>query len=100
MTRILILTLAVLAGAVLAKAAAAQDCEHVDAMHDRLLAIEGKRLAYSGLAGGGQVYVEIWLREDTGQWSSIVIRPDYIACLMAVGEFWQDWLADPAGAPT
>ena len=65
MTRILILTLAILAGAVLAKAAAAQDCEHVDAMHDRLLSVQGKRLAYSGLLRSGLAYVEIWLREDT-----------------------------------
>lgn len=99
MTRILILTLAILAATVLAKAAAAQECEHVDVMHDRLLSVQGKRLAYSGLLRSGRAYVEIWLREETGEWSAISIRPDDLACLSADGEFWQDWRAQPPGVP-
>lgn len=97
MTRLLILACA-LALAVLAKAAAAQDCEHVDAMHDRLL-FEGKRLGYSGLLRGGGVYVEVWINHATGDWAAISILPDHLACLSALGDGWQDWWSEPPGVP-
>lgn len=98
MTRLLILAVA-LALAMLAKAAVAQDCEHVDAMQDRLLAVQDKRLGYSGLVRGGGAYLEIWINPRTGEWAVLAIHPNHVACLAAEGDGWQDWWSEPPGVP-
>lgn len=99
MTRILILTLAILAGAVLAKAAAAQPtCMPHDELVPQLIEMHGERLAYSGLTSKQNI-LEIWVNPSTGAWTAVILNAADMACVASQGEFWQDWTAEPAGVP-
>lgn len=42
-----------------------------------------------GLTGSTAIY-EIWASEDTGSWTILKTLPNGLACVMAVGESWQD----------
>ncbi len=46
-----------------------------------------------GLAGPTAIY-EIWASEATGSWTILKTTPDGLACVMAVGEGWQDDAAE------
>ena len=47
-----------------------------------------------GLAGPTAIY-EIWASEATGTWTILKTTPDGFACIMAVGEGWQDDAGEP-----
>ena len=53
-----------------------------------------------GLTGSTAIY-EIWASETTGSWTILKTTPNGMACVMAVGEGWQDDVgkATPAGSP-
>lgn len=51
-----------------------------------------------GLAGPTAIY-EIWASDETGSWTILKTTPDGFACVMAVGEGWQDDAATPSGVP-
>ncbi len=53
-----------------------------------------------GLAGQTAIF-EIWASEATGTWTILKTAPDGMACIMAVGDGWQDDAneAIPAGDP-
>ncbi len=53
-----------------------------------------------GLTGSTAIY-EIWASEATGSWTILKTTPNGMACVMAVGEGWQDdaGIATPAGSP-
>ncbi len=42
-----------------------------------------------GLAGSTAIF-EIWASEATGTWTILKTTPDGLACVMAVGDGWQD----------
>ena len=42
-----------------------------------------------GLTGSTAIY-EIWASEATGSWTILKTTPNGLACVMAVGEGWQD----------
>ncbi len=50
-----------------------------------------------GLAGQTAIF-EIWASEATGTWTILKTAPDGMACIMAVGDGWQDDAGDPAPA--
>jgi hypothetical protein len=43
----------------------------------------------SGLAGQAALF-EVWASNATGSWTILKTTPNGIACVMAVGEGWQD----------
>ena len=53
-----------------------------------------------GLTGSTAIY-EIWASEETGSWTILKTTPNGLACVMAVGEGWQDDAGDlaEAGSP-
>ncbi len=53
-----------------------------------------------GLAGPTAIY-EIWTSEATGTWTILKTTPDGFACIMAVGDGWQDDAGEltPVGDP-
>jgi hypothetical protein len=53
-----------------------------------------------GLTGSTAIY-EIWASEDTGSWTILKTTPNGMACVMAVGEGWQEdaGTVTPAGNP-
>ena len=53
-----------------------------------------------GLAGPTAIF-EIWASEATGTWTILKTSPDGMACIMAVGDGWQDDAREltPAGTP-
>ena len=53
-----------------------------------------------GLTGSTAIY-EIWASEETGSWTILKTTPNGLACVMAVGEGWQDDNGDlaEAGSP-
>jgi hypothetical protein len=53
-----------------------------------------------GLTGSTAIY-EIWASETTGTWTILKTTPNGMACVMAVGEGWQDEVGKTAevGSP-
>jgi hypothetical protein len=53
-----------------------------------------------GLAGPTAIF-EIWASEATGTWTILKTTPNGLACIMAVGDDWQDDAGEPipAGSP-
>ncbi len=53
-----------------------------------------------GLAGSTAIF-EIWASEATGTWTILKTSPVGMACIMAVGDGWQDDAREltPAGTP-
>jgi hypothetical protein len=53
-----------------------------------------------GLTGSTAIF-EIYASEVTGSWTILKTTPNGMACVMAVGEGWQDdtGIATPAGSP-
>ncbi len=53
-----------------------------------------------GLAGSTAIF-EIWASEATGTWTILKTSPDGMACIMAVGDCWQDDAGEltAAGSP-
>ncbi len=53
-----------------------------------------------GLAGPTAIF-EIWASEATGTWTILKTSPDGMACIMAVGDGWQDDAGEltSAGSP-
>lgn len=90
MTRILILTIAI-ALAILTKPAAAQSrCAPYDAISANLIQKYGERRAHGGLRSTTQA-MEIWVNDETGTWTVLIITPANVSCVVAAGAFWQDW---------
>jgi hypothetical protein len=50
----------------------------------------------SGLAGPGAIF-EVFASEETGTWTILKVTVDGWACVMAVGEGWQDDEAQAQG---
>lgn len=74
-----------------------QPCAPHDALAEQMTGRYGERLAHSGLTAGDNV-LEIWANPDSGTWTALVLNAQNIACIVATGEFWQDWSPTP-GAP-
>ena len=53
-----------------------------------------------GLAGSTAIF-EVWASEATGTWTILKTTPNGMACIMAVGDDWQDDAGEltPAGSP-
>jgi hypothetical protein len=53
-----------------------------------------------GLVGATAIF-EVWASATTGTWTILKTTPDGLACVMAVGEGWQDddGNATPVGSP-
>ena len=72
------------------------------ALIDRLAGAYGEEVTGSGLQSTAQI-LEIWASPETGSWTIFVTRPSGISCIIATGEFWQDWAEpseEPDGEPT
>jgi len=52
----------------------------------------------AGLADSTAIF-EIWASEDTGTWTILRTTPNGMACIMAVGEGWQDDPQQKKGDP-
>lgn len=94
MTRLLMILLA------LAPPAAAQTtppCAPHDALSEQMTDRYGEQLVHSGLTASDRI-LEIWASPDTGTWTALILNAEGMACIVATGDFWQDWSPVP-GAP-
>lgn len=98
MTRILIFVLGVLGVVVLAKAAFAGECTTYDILSKRLVEREGQVLAFGGLITDTSM-LQIWRDVPSGRWTVLEVLVDGTTCIVRVGEYWQDWYAEPPGVP-
>ncbi|WP_138179438.1 hypothetical protein [Roseovarius indicus] len=97
MTRLLIVAI-FLALAVLAKAAVAGECTTYDILSKRLAEREGQVLAFGGLITDTSM-LQIWRDDRSGRWTVLEVLVDGTTCIVRVGEYWQDWHAEPPGVP-
>lgn len=58
----------------------------------------GEERSGSGLQSSSQV-LDLWASPETGTFTIFITMPNGISCIIATGEFWQDW-AEPVGDPT
>jgi hypothetical protein len=96
-TSVLILGLAAAAPPV---AQAQMACGTRDSVVAKLGEKYGEVRRGGGLAGPTAIF-EVWASEATGTWTILKTTPDGFACVMAVGEGWQDDAGEviPTGDP-
>lgn len=99
MIRTLILLCAILIS-IAAPALAKTGCADHEALTRALAEEQGERLVHSGLVSTGRAIIEVWLNDETGDWTALLIDARGRACVLATGGYWQDWQAPPPGAPT
>ncbi len=68
---------------------AQSDCGDRNAMVEHLSRTYGEARKGAGLAGQTALF-EIWASDVTGTWTILKTSPNGTACIMAVGEGWQD----------
>lgn len=51
-----------------------------------------------GLSGTDRM-MEIWVNGETGTWTLLFAYPDGMSCIVATGQFWQDFSAPFAAEP-
>ena len=75
-------------------------CGTRDSVVAKLVEKYGEVRRGGGLAGPTAIF-EIWASEATGTWTILKTTPDGLACVMAVGDDWQDDAGEPipAGSP-
>lgn len=80
-----------------ARAEGANCAERADLVA-RLAQEYGEHRQAAGLAGGDGL-LELFAAPSTGTWTITVTRPDGISCLLAVGEHFTQFKAEPEGDP-
>ena len=73
-----------------AAAQAGAACEPRSSMVATLASEYGETRRGVGLAGPTAVF-EVWASADTGSWTILKTTPDGLACVMAVGDGWQNF---------
>ncbi|WP_161490477.1 hypothetical protein [Roseovarius indicus] len=43
--------------------------------------------------------LQIWRDDRSGRWTVLEVLVDGTTCIVRVGEYWQDWHAEPPGVP-
>lgn len=79
-------------------ARAQMTCDSRDALVTQLREKYGEVRRGSGLAGRTAIF-EIWASEATGTWTILRTTVNGLACVVAVGDGWQDDNPPPAGSP-
>ena len=70
--------------------------KHVDLM--AVLSINKQQAVVGeGLSNGGAV-VEVFVNDETGEWTVVAVLPNDVACILADGTDWND-TATPKGEP-
>lgn len=92
-----ILVIGTLAGALSGAAATAgaepgagggRPCNHWRAIAEHLDQKFNERPVAAGLQTNGHL-VQLFVAEDTGTWSMVIVRPSGVGCLVSAGEGWQ-----------
>ena len=89
----LILALTLLAS----PAAAQQSCAPYDSIHTHLSQKYGESIQVMGAINGG-VTMFVYANTDNGSWTIVIVQPNGLACVRAVGEDYTH-LAMPSGEP-
>lgn len=68
---------------------------------ERLTSTFGESRRHRGLIEGGETLLEVWRNDETGSWTTILIKPDGAACGLTAGSAWQNLPAqqEPSGDP-
>lgn len=63
-------------------------CNHWRAIAEQLDEKFNERPVAAGLQTNGNL-VQLFVAEDTGTWSMVIVRPSGVGCLVSAGEGWQ-----------
>lgn len=63
-------------------------CNHWRAIAEHLDQKFNERPVAAGLQTNGNL-VQLFVAEDTGTWSMVIVRPSGVGCLVSAGEGWQ-----------
>lgn len=63
-------------------------CNHWRAIAEQLDEKFNERPVAAGLQSNGNL-VQLFVAEDTGTWSMVIVRPSGVGCLVSAGEGWQ-----------
>ncbi|WP_111732186.1 hypothetical protein [Roseovarius amoyensis] len=50
----------------------------------------GESRQHGGLINSDMV-AEVWVNDETGTWTLMLITPDGMACILAAGQYWQTY---------
>lgn len=52
----------------------------------------GEARQHGGLVNDSLI-AEVWVNDETGTWTLMLIDPDNTACMLASGQFWQTYVS-------
>jgi hypothetical protein len=70
-------------------------CDDTARLQDQLITIVGAEKRGYGLRDP-EAMLEIWIVPESGDWSVVQNYANGTSCIMAMGEYWQGLLPDPA----
>lgn len=71
-------------------ASAQSNCADRDAVAKGLVDKFGEQRIGAGVQNARRIF-EIWISEDTGTWTVLMVRADGQPCIMASGQSWREY---------